>query len=88
MRINYIETKETLQYEMEDICERYAGELFAKVPKNMRRECVTVTFRPRSDGRQEVDFWGKDFVLRLIGKYSGKGGGLIKAKYMERRGAV
>ena len=87
MRINYIETKESLQYEMEDICDVYADKVFSGLHRPFHREDVIVSFVPRSDGRQEVDFWGKGFVLRLIGNYSGKGKSLIKAEYRERRGA-
>ena len=88
MRINYVEMKESLQYEMEDICDEYADKLFRKLPGKLSNEPVEVSFKLRRDGIQEIVFWGNSFVLRLLGKYVCKGGSLIKAEYRERLEAV
>lgn len=87
MKINYAEMSKDLKAQMKDICDAFAEKIFAPFPKEILNRNVKVSFVRRSDGRQELDFWGDDFVLRLIGKYAGANS-LIKAEYRERRGDV
>ena len=82
MRINYLETAEKLQYEMEDICEAYAEAIFGELPRDLRKEPVKVLMIKRPDKRTEIRFLGRGFTLRLIGNYAGKNKSRIKAQYI------
>ena len=83
MRINYIETKTSLQFEMEDICESKAGKLFRCLPKGVQSECAEVSFITNSGYPTEIRFSGERFILRLIGSYR-KGDSEIRAEFWNK----
>ena len=74
MFFQYQEQKEKQQYMMEDICIRYIeNELVPNLPKKFWQQEVTVKFRPTSlDGVHDIQFHGKEYVLRVGGVYRGK----------------
>ncbi len=86
MKINHAEMSKELKAQMKEICDVFAEKTYATIPKNILDSDVRVAFTRRSDGRQEIDFWGEDFVLRLIGNYVGSRS-IIKTEYRERREA-
>ncbi len=86
MKVNYAEMSKDLKAQMKELCASFAEEALSEIPdKNLDSDVKVVLVR-RNDGRQEIDFWGNGFVLRLICNYAGANS-LIKTEYRVKRGA-
>lgn len=74
MFVQYQEQKEKQQYILEDICLRYIEKvLLPNLPKDFWQQEVEVRFRPTTfEGVHDIQFHGKEYVLRVGGIYRGK----------------
>ena len=72
--VQYLEQKERSQIQMENICIKYVEKkMLPHLPEKFWEQEVEVRFCPTDmDGVKEVQFHGKDFVLRVGGIYRGK----------------
>jgi len=83
LRINYNETKTSLQYEMEELCDKEAEKLFKRLPKDVARNSTEVSFIRESGYPTEIRFTGDSFILRVMGVYR-KGAGKIITEFWNK----
>jgi len=73
MRIQYVEQKLDNQYQMEDLCIRYAEkELVRELPKNVWNCEMKARLVICEDGRTEIQFISPKYVLVVVANYNGK----------------